>query len=86
MGAVIAGIAAGLQPERVKLSELFPNESLERNRNISELSLNNKWIATVAGNDMFIVFFIIHTFSTLDFLSFPSFFVEYIDQNRYAYR
>jgi len=76
LGAVIAGIAAGLQPETVKLSEVFPNESPEKKANLSQLSLDNKWFATVTGNDIFIAFFIIHKFSTLHFL----FFVEYIYQ------
>ncbi|KAL6254281.1 hypothetical protein P5V15_014896 [Pogonomyrmex californicus] len=49
-GPLIAGIAAGLRPETVKLSELFPNETPERKANLSRLSLDNKWMATVAGD------------------------------------
>ncbi|XP_012535365.2 uncharacterized protein LOC105836104 [Monomorium pharaonis] len=50
-GPLIAGIAAGLQPEIVTLSELFPDEKdPNRKRNLSILSLDNKWIATVAGD------------------------------------
>jgi hypothetical protein len=48
-GPLIAGIAAGLQPEAVPLSELFPNKTPERMSNLSRLSLDNKWFATVAG-------------------------------------
>lgn len=50
-GPLIAGIAAGLQPEDVPLSEWFSEEkNTERKANLSKLSLNNKWIATIAGN------------------------------------
>lgn len=50
-GPLIAGIAAGLQPENVKLSEVFPDEkNEERKANLSRLSLDNKWMATIAGD------------------------------------
>ncbi|XP_072752616.1 uncharacterized protein [Anoplolepis gracilipes] len=49
-GPLIAGIAAGLQPEIVKLSEVFPNELSERRANLSQLLLDNRWIATLAGD------------------------------------
>nr|XP_012215807.1 PREDICTED: uncharacterized protein LOC105668157 [Linepithema humile] len=49
IGSVIAGIAAGLQPEMVKLADVFPNEPPERRANLSEL-VDNKWLATVAGD------------------------------------
>ncbi|XP_070159046.1 uncharacterized protein [Polyergus mexicanus] len=49
-GPLIAGIAAGLQPEIVELSKVFPNESPERKANLSKLLLDNRWIATLAGD------------------------------------
>ncbi|GAB1864343.1 N-acetylmuramoyl-L-alanine amidase [Camponotus japonicus] len=49
-GSLIAGIAAGLQPEIVKLSEVFPNEPPERRANLSRFTLDNRWIATLAGD------------------------------------
>ncbi|XP_025994720.2 uncharacterized protein LOC105203338 [Solenopsis invicta] len=50
-GSLISGIAAGLQPEIVTFSELFPDEKdPDRKGNLSSLSLNNKWIATIAGD------------------------------------
>ncbi|EZA47608.1 hypothetical protein DMN91_012408 [Ooceraea biroi] len=49
-GPVIAGIAAGLQPETVKISTVLRNESPEKRSNISDISLDNRWIATVAGD------------------------------------
>lgn len=56
-GPLISGIAAGLQPEEVPLSELFPDErDAERKANLSKLSLDNKWIATIAGNKTSIFF------------------------------
>lgn len=48
IGSVIAGIAAGLQPETTKLSELLPDEAREKPY-LSKLELDNKWIATLAG-------------------------------------
>lgn len=53
-GPLIAGIAAGLQPEIVELSKVFPNEPPERKTNLSTLLLDNRWIATLAGDDTFI--------------------------------
>jgi len=58
-GPLIAGIAAGLQPEKVKLSDLFPEKNAERKANLSKLSLDNKWIATISGNKAFIFFMLI---------------------------
>ncbi|XP_014480886.1 PREDICTED: uncharacterized protein LOC106747658 [Dinoponera quadriceps] len=49
IGSVIAGIAAGLQPETVKLSEVFPHAA-QKKPNMSQLLVNNKWIATIAGD------------------------------------
>ncbi|XP_071627923.1 uncharacterized protein [Temnothorax longispinosus] len=50
-GPLIAGIAAGLQPEFVKLSDVFPEEkNEERKANLSRLLLDNKWMATIAGD------------------------------------
>ncbi|XP_050446645.1 uncharacterized protein LOC126849116 [Cataglyphis hispanica] len=49
-GPLIAGIAAGLQPEIVELSKVFPNELPERKANLSTLLLDNRWIATLAGD------------------------------------
>lgn len=50
-GPLIAGIAAGLQPESTPLSELFPDEkNPDRKANLSKLSLDNRWIATISGD------------------------------------
>ncbi|XP_011864273.1 PREDICTED: uncharacterized protein LOC105560092 [Vollenhovia emeryi] len=50
-GPLIAGIAAGLQSQTVKLSDVFPDEeNEERKGNLSKLFLDNKWMATVAGD------------------------------------
>lgn len=45
---MIAGIAAGLQPEIIKLSDLSQDKPYS-----SELTLDNKWIATLAGKDIY---------------------------------
>ncbi|EFN82874.1 hypothetical protein EAI_07318 [Harpegnathos saltator] len=49
IGSVIAGIAAGLQPETVKLSDLFPRD-VQQKPYLSKLSVDNKWIATISGD------------------------------------
>ncbi|KAL0102783.1 hypothetical protein PUN28_018225 [Cardiocondyla obscurior] len=50
-GPLIAGLAAGLQPEVVKLSDVFTEETdMERMANLSKLSVDNRWIATIAGD------------------------------------
>ncbi|XP_018398035.1 PREDICTED: uncharacterized protein LOC108776035 [Cyphomyrmex costatus] len=50
-GPLIAGIAAGLQPENTPFSEFFPNEDdPERMANLSKISIDNKWIATISGD------------------------------------
>ncbi|XP_011055834.1 PREDICTED: uncharacterized protein LOC105146903 [Acromyrmex echinatior] len=49
-GPLIAGIAAGLQPEDVALSEIFSEDNAERRANLSNLTLDNKWIATITGD------------------------------------
>ncbi|KYN10547.1 hypothetical protein ALC57_17152 [Trachymyrmex cornetzi] len=49
-GPLIAGIAAGLQPEDIALSEIFNEDNEERRTNLSKLSLDNKWIATITGD------------------------------------
>ncbi|XP_032678684.1 uncharacterized protein LOC116847626 [Odontomachus brunneus] len=45
IGSVIAGIAAGLQPETIQLSTLFPKKP-----HLSNVTVNNKWIATISGD------------------------------------
>ncbi|CAD6222326.1 GSCOCG00000914001-RA-CDS [Cotesia congregata] len=48
-GPLLAGIAAALQPEKIKISDLvFRNWRL--NENLSDVRLDNKWLATLAGD------------------------------------
>ncbi|KYN34770.1 hypothetical protein ALC56_10738 [Trachymyrmex septentrionalis] len=49
-GPLISGIAAGLQPEDIALSEILSEDNAERRENLSNLSLDNKWIATITGD------------------------------------
>lgn len=50
IGSVIAGLAAGLQPETVRLSDLFPND-VKNKPYLSQLWVNNKWISTISGKN-----------------------------------
>nr|XP_012151284.1 PREDICTED: uncharacterized protein LOC100884048 isoform X3 [Megachile rotundata] len=50
LGSVLAGIAAATQPEITTLRDLQPTTLQKNNTNISGLTLDNKWIATLAGD------------------------------------
>ncbi|KAG8034692.1 hypothetical protein G9C98_007768 [Cotesia typhae] len=46
-GTLLAGIAAALQPEKIRISD-FRNWRL--NENLSDVRVDNKWLATLAGD------------------------------------
>lgn len=50
LGSVLAGIAAATQPEITTLKDLQPNPLGKEDTNLSGLTLDNKWIATLAGD------------------------------------
>lgn len=47
---MLAGIAAATQPETPMLYDLQPDILQKNNTHLNGLSLDNKWIATLAGN------------------------------------
>lgn len=53
-GILITAIAAGLRPEKVPLLELFKNKAGGDKPYLAELTLDNRWFATLAGNDTFL--------------------------------
>nr|XP_050854964.1 uncharacterized protein LOC127065938 [Vespula vulgaris]XP_050854965.1 uncharacterized protein LOC127065938 [Vespula vulgaris] len=48
-GSILAGIAAGIQPENIVLRDILKDEILQSTYS-SDVTLDNKWIATLAGD------------------------------------
>ncbi|KAL2728504.1 N-acetylmuramoyl-L-alanine amidase [Vespula squamosa] len=48
-GSILAGIAAAVQPENILLRDVLKNEILQTTYS-SDMTLDNKWIATLAGD------------------------------------
>ncbi|KAK0090898.1 hypothetical protein PV325_000064 [Microctonus aethiopoides] len=49
-GPLIAGIAAALQPQYVKISDLLLKKDWQPSESLSSMTLDNKWFATIAGD------------------------------------
>uniref|UniRef100_U5ESY0 Putative secreted protein n=1 Tax=Corethrella appendiculata TaxID=1370023 RepID=U5ESY0_9DIPT len=52
VGAVLGGIAAGLEPQRVQIRDLIPKDRLGeiRARQVAGNTIDNRWAATLAGD------------------------------------
>uniref|UniRef100_A0A182WF71 VWFA domain-containing protein n=1 Tax=Anopheles minimus TaxID=112268 RepID=A0A182WF71_9DIPT len=49
-GTMMAGIAAGLQPETVQLRDLLTRPETIRSRQVQPMRVDNRWAATLAGD------------------------------------
>lgn len=49
-GPVLAGIAAALQPQNVKISDLMMRRDWSSRETLRDVTLDNKWISTLAGD------------------------------------